>query len=142
MDSGLSLKSHIFPPKVPKIWCNIDSEIRGGNQNSNIIKNLLGLFLKLSLRSNSFSIPLGYSTIVYITPKVREIDSSAAGLQEAERGCRLSQEASNLNSFKIYTKEGCLLECKIEQAYKKCGCFPWNYPIIEVVKPRKMAGII
>ena len=115
--------------------CPSDSQRGGGNQKT--FQKLLGSFLSLLLRSNSFSIPLGYSTIVYITPKVREIDSSAAGLQEAERGCRLSQEASDLNIFKIYTKEGCLLECKIEQAYRKCGCFPWNYPIIEVVKPKK-----
>ena len=85
-----------------------------------------------NMRSNSFSIPLGYSTVVYITPKVREIDSSAASLSESERGCRLSKDASGLDIFKIYSKEGCLLECQIKQAYKKCGCFPWNYPIIEV----------
>ena len=85
-----------------------------------------------NMRSNSFSIPLGYSTIVYITPKVREIDDSAASLSESERGCRLSKDSTGLNIFKIYSREGCLLDCKIKQAYKKCGCFPWNYPIIEV----------
>ena len=85
-----------------------------------------------NIRSNSFSIPLGYSTIVYITPKVREIDASAASLEESERGCRLSSESGALDIFKIYSKESCILECKIKQAYKKCGCFPWNYPVIEV----------
>ena len=87
-----------------------------------------------NMRSNSFSIPLGYSTVVYITPKVREIDENAASLAESERGCRLSKDASGLDIFKLYSKEGCLLECKIKQAYTKCGCFPWNYPIIEVSK--------
>ncbi len=85
-----------------------------------------------NMRSNSFSIPLGYFTVVYITPKVREIDDSAARLSESERGCRLSKDAGGLDIFKIYSKEGCLLECQIKQAYKKCGCFPWNYPIVEV----------
>ena len=87
-----------------------------------------------NMRSNSFSIPLGYSTVVYITPKVREIDESAASLSESERGCRLSTDASGLDIFKIYSREGCLLDCKIKQAYTKCGCFPWNYPIVEVRK--------
>ena len=87
-----------------------------------------------NMRSNSFSIPLGYSTVVYITPKVREIDDSAASLSESERGCRLSKDASGLDIFKIYSKKGCVLECQIKQAYRKCGCFPWNYPIIEVRK--------
>ena len=86
-----------------------------------------------NIRSNSFSIPLGYSTVVYITPKVREIDDSVASLSESERGCRLSKDTSGLDIFKIYSKEGCLLECKIKQAYRKCGCFPWSYPIVEVI---------
>ena len=84
-----------------------------------------------NLRSNSFSVPLGYSTIVYITPKVRTLDASALDLSESERGCRLTNDASALKIFKIYSKESCLLECKIEKAYNKCGCFPWNYPIME-----------
>ena len=89
-------------------------------------------FEPANMRLNSFSIPLGHSTIIYIKPKVREIDDSAATLPESKRGCRLSKDASGLDIFKIYSKEGCLLECQIKQAYKKCGCFPWNYPIIEV----------
>ena len=84
-----------------------------------------------NLRSNSFSIPLGYSTIVYITPKVRTIDVNAIDLTESERGCRLNNGANDLKIFNAYSKESCLLECKIEKAYNKCGCFPWNYPIIE-----------
>ena len=84
-----------------------------------------------NLRSKSFSIPLGYSTIVYITPQVRTIDESALDLTESERGCRLKNDANALKIFKIYSKESCLLECKIKKAYNKCGCFPWNYPIME-----------
>ena len=95
-----------------------------------------------NMRSNSFSILLGYFTIVYITPKVREIDDSAASLAESERGCRLSQDSSGLDIFKLYSKEGCLLECKIKQAYAKCGCFPWNYPIIEVRKSCFRNGVM
>ena len=90
-----------------------------------------------NIRSNSFSIPLGYKTIVYITPKVREIDSSAASLSESERGCRVSKETNDLSIFKTYTKEGCLLECMIKQAYDKCKCVPWNYPIVEVSSGKK-----
>lgn len=86
-----------------------------------------------NLRSNAFSIPLGHSTTVYITPKARRIDDSAKELTEMQRGCRLSQKAEDLNIFNIYTKEACLFECKMKLALKKCGCSPWNYPIITEV---------
>ena len=83
------------------------------------------------LRSNVFSIPLGYSTIVYVTPKARQIDDSAKDLTEVQRGCRLPERSEDLDIFNVYTKEACIFECKLKQAVRKCGCFPWNYPIIE-----------
>ena len=47
-----------------------------------------------SIRSNSFEIPLGYTTTVYITPKAREIDYSGKELEEKQRNCRLSDDNS------------------------------------------------
>ena len=38
-----------------------------------------------SIRSNSFEIPLGYTTTVYNTPKAREIDYSGKELEEKQR---------------------------------------------------------
>ena len=80
-----------------------------------------------NLRSNSFKIPLGYSTKFYITPKAREIDASGKELPEEQRGCRLTEDNHDLDLFQVYTKEGCIMECKTRQAAKRCGCFPWNY---------------
>ena len=85
-----------------------------------------------NLRSNVFSIPLGHSTTVYVTPKAQQIDSSAKELTEMQRGCRLSEKTEKLDVFNIYTQEACLFECKMKQAVKRCGCFPWNYPVTEV----------
>ena len=83
------------------------------------------------LRSNVFSIPLGYSTTVYVTPKARQIDDSAKDLTEKQRGCRLHERTEDLDIFNIYTQEACKYECILKQAVSKCGCFPWNYPIFE-----------
>ena len=80
-----------------------------------------------NIRSKSFQIPLGHSTTVYITPKAREIDDSGKELSEIQRGCRLRKDSQNLDIFKIYSQEGCILECIIKQAHERCGCFPWNY---------------
>ena len=80
------------------------------------------------IRSKSFKIPLGHSTIVYITPQAREIDESGMDLAESQRNCRLDTDTDTLNIFNIYTRSACLLECKLKVAMKKCGCLPWNYP--------------
>ena len=85
-----------------------------------------------NIRSKSFELPLGYSTTVYITPTAREIDQSGKELSEKQRGCRLSEDNNDLNIFKTYTQEGCLMECKIRQAFQRCDCFPWNYLVTKV----------
>ena len=81
------------------------------------------------MRATSFDIPLGQSTIVYITPKAREIDESGRKLSEAQRHCRLSEDAETLDIFNIYTRSACMFECKMKSAWRSCGCIPWNYPV-------------
>ena len=85
-----------------------------------------------NVRTSSFKINLGYETIVYITPRAKEIDESGRTLSIQERKCRLIEENNDLKVFKIYTQEACLLECKINMATSKCGCTPWNYLPMEV----------
>ena len=80
------------------------------------------------IRTSSFEIPLGHSTIVYITPKATEVDEDGKELTEFQRNCRLNQESGSLNIFKVYTKVGCLFECNLKHAIERCGCVPWNYP--------------
>ena len=80
------------------------------------------------IRTNSFEIPLGHSTIVYITPKAIEIDKDGKELTESQRNCRLNEQIELLNIFNVYTKVGCLFECNLKLAMERCGCVPWNYP--------------
>ena len=85
-----------------------------------------------NLRSNSFNVPLGHATRVYIYPKATEIDISGKELTESQRNCRLNEINEGLDIFNIYTNEGCIQECQIRQAFTKCGCIPWNYLPIKV----------
>ena len=85
-----------------------------------------------NLRSKSFEIPLGQTTTVYITPKAREIDEIGKTLKENQRNCRLVEDNSELEIFKVYTQEACLFECKIKIAANKCGCIPWSFPLLNV----------
>ena len=80
--------------------------------------------------STSIRIPRGYSTTFLITPKAREIDKSGKKLTESQRNCRLEEEVEALDTFNVYTMTACLLECKMKYATKRCGCTPWNYPVI------------
>ena len=32
--------------------------------------------------------------------------------------------------FQTYSREACVLECQLSQAVQRCGCHPWDYPII------------
>ena len=86
-----------------------------------------------NLRSSSFRIPLGHTTTVYITPKATIIDDDGKELTEDQRHCRLSEDIKDLKLYQVYTKEACLLECQLLFAFKRCGCYPWNYPPISKV---------
>ncbi|XP_049548324.1 sodium channel protein Nach [Anopheles darlingi] len=45
----------------------------------------------------------------------------------SQRGCRFIDE-SNLTHYSIYTKGLCQQECRINLAFKLCGCIPHFYP--------------
>ena len=80
------------------------------------------------IRTNSFEIPLGHSTIVYVTPKATEVDEGGKQLTEIQRNCRLADDTDQLDIFNVYTRSACMFECKIRHSIRRCGCVPWNYP--------------
>ncbi|XP_040172013.1 sodium channel protein Nach isoform X2 [Anopheles arabiensis] len=55
----------------------------------------------------------------------------------SQRGCRFHYE-SNLTHYSIYTKGICLQECRIQLAYKLCGCIPHFYPNPEGPRAKKV----
>ena len=81
------------------------------------------------IRSKSFTIPLGQSTTVYITPRAREIDESGGELTESQRNCRLDEDTDTLDIFSTYTRAACMFECKMKYSMEHCGCVPWNFPM-------------
>ena len=79
--------------------------------------------------TSSIQVPLGQSTTFLIALKAREIDESGKELTESQRNCRLDEDTDALDIFNIYTRTGCLFECKMKQSMRRCGCVPWNYPV-------------
>jgi acid-sensing ion channel, other len=45
-----------------------------------------------------------------------------------QRGCRFHSE-SNLTHYKVYSKNLCLSECRLNLVLKHCGCMPHFYPV-------------
>lgn len=65
---------------------------------------------------------------MYVTPSVTETDTSGQSLSEVQRGCRLREENDELQIYREYSREACLLECQLQRAGQRCGCYPWDYP--------------
>ena len=56
-------------------------------------------------------------------PNIRDIDP-------ASRGCRFPDEIEGLEILKVYSKAGCQFECMLKEAVERCGCTPWNFPVV------------
>ena len=82
-----------------------------------------------NILTKSLEIPLGHSSKVYITPRATLTDLTAQTLSEKKRNCRLRSETGGLKTFQLYSREACMLECQMEQAVERCGCYPWDFPI-------------
>ena len=82
----------------------------------------------VNIRTKSVEIPLGQATRLYFTPTAVRTDQTGRDLPEERRKCRLETENKNLDIFRQYSREACVLECQIQQAYQACGCFPWDFP--------------
>ena len=83
-----------------------------------------------NMRLKSLEVPLGQSSKVYITPTATVTDATGRALSQDGRHCRLREETRGLKVFQTYSREACVLECQLSQAVQRCGCHPWDYPII------------
>ena len=44
-----------------------------------------------------------------------------------KRGCRLNNETMERSTHPVYTKDNCLYDCHVQQAYNVCQCVPWDF---------------
>ncbi len=70
----------------------------------------------------------GTITTFLITPSQIVTAPSAMDLEEKRRGCRFLSEDKNLKIFRGYNQESCFFECKVNLAFERCQCIPWDYP--------------
>ena len=74
------------------------------------------------------TIPTGYTTKIIIRQSELIADETLKSITMEKRGCRFTHENTDLSSVRAYSKVNCLLDCKIQEAEKICGCRPWDYP--------------
>ena len=87
-------------------------------------------YFPANLRGESIKVRTGYETTIMITPKVLYTTTDAEEMSLAKRHCQKSSESNSLKIFKQYSREACVLECALDEASRRCGCKPWNYPLV------------
>ena len=67
-----------------------------------------------------------------VTPSLNWADSEIMHeIDVYRRKCKFGEENISLLTFKTYSQQACLLECRTMKAFEKCGCIPWNYPQVK-----------
>ena len=81
------------------------------------------------MRGDGVKIEPGYVSTFLITPSQLLTDEKVRQqLSPERRKCWFQAENDNMRVFSKYTQKGCIFECQLRQAAKRCGCTPWNYP--------------
>ena len=65
---------------------------------------------------------------VAINAKISNASQEIRSEEVAVRGCKFRDETDGLRFFNVYTKENCMLECKVNAAKASCNCTPWDFP--------------
>ncbi|PNF23366.1 hypothetical protein B7P43_G13171, partial [Cryptotermes secundus] len=78
---------------------------------------------------------------VEVTPSVTESSLNVRALSVSERQCLFPDER-RLSVFNTYTEKNCLLECRLSNIARFCGCLPYFFSALielRIIKPPKGA---
>ena len=70
----------------------------------------------------------GYHLIIRVVPKVATMNENVEAISFYKKECKLQHETNGLNFLKLYSKDGCEVECAATKAVNICKCLPWFYP--------------
>jgi len=82
------------------------------------------------LRSMGVDVKPGYLSTFLITPSDIMTSDSLKGIAPDRRKCRHKEETDGMQIFNSYSQTACLMECQLKAMVKKCGCSPWNFPLL------------
>ena len=69
----------------------------------------------------------GNEYVLEINPYGQISNEDVKGMSYTNRQCRLSHETFENASHPIYTKDNCLYDCFVLNAYSVCQCIPWDF---------------
>ena len=75
----------------------------------------------------SMSLKPGYEYVIEMYPYGQISTNDFKDMSMEKRGCRLPHETIEGATHPIYTKDNCLYDCHVQQAYKMCRCVPWDF---------------
>ena len=81
----------------------------------------------LNSKIKTISLQPGYEYTIVVSPSGQESTNGFKQLSLEQRSCRLDHEVQEGSHFKVYSKNNCLYECYVAEAYKKCQCIPWDF---------------
>ena len=75
----------------------------------------------------SISLEPGYEYEIELNPYGQISSQDFREMSLEKRGCRLSHETMEKSTYPFYTKDNCLYDCRVQQAFKICQCVPWDF---------------
>ena len=75
----------------------------------------------------SISLKPGFEYEIELHPHGQISSPDFREMSLEKRGCRLSHETMESSTYQVYTKDNCLYDCRVQQAYKICQCLPWDF---------------
>jgi hypothetical protein len=93
-------------------------------------KDAITIFMHSPYETMNIARPIGYTKDAYEFETLSIEIITSKEIQDtfiSQRGCRFDWE-SDMKHFEVYSKNLCMSECRLELAYKRCGCIPHFYP--------------
>ena len=85
-----------------------------------------------NIEGSALELTHGMRHTIYVTPKKTTTEHNLKSLPYHTRGCLFENENHGPQRlFNNYTRQSCLFECSLSQAYEHCGCIPWDFPHFE-----------
>ena len=82
-----------------------------------------------NIEGSALELTHGMKHTIYVTPKKITTEEDLKSLDPNDRGCLFENESHGFQRyFNNYTRQSCLFECSLAQAYESCGCIAWDFP--------------
>ena len=82
------------------------------------------------LRTRGLEVKPGYETKISFTPSRVTASQAVKDIDVALRKCKFPSESEGMEIFQEFSQSGCLFECSLRASSRRCGCVPWNYPML------------